>query len=110
MLNRNNFGQLYYCRTCKTYHLLFQNFHFILNQKQKSTLHKYIEEVDIAYWDEKYCDTPIKRKIPVPTCQENLLLIFDKQEFSALKELFSMDRTINKMLSINDIEYSYILN
>ena len=62
------------------------------------------------YWESQFENTAIKRKIPIPTCQENLILIFDKIEFNALKSLFFNKKDSNRLLSLEEIEYNYILN
>ncbi len=109
-LSQNKQGALHYCNTCKIYHVLFNNFHFILNQKQVNALKNHIISIDIKYWESQFECTSIKRKIPVPTFQENLILIFDKQEFDAFKNLFTNQSNTSKILTAGDIEYNFILN
>lgn len=107
---KNKYGEIYHCNTCKTYHVLFTNFHFILNYKQINTLRQRIKDIDVTYWDLQFKNTTIKRKIPIPTCQNNLILIFDKIEFNAFKSLFFNTKNNEQLLSVEEIEYNYILN
>ncbi len=110
MVVKNKYGEIYHCSTCKRYHVLFTNFHFILNYKQIKTLRKRIKDIDVKYWDSQFENTTIKRKIPIPTCQENLILIFDKVEFNAFKSLFFSQKKSEQILSVDEIEYTLILN
>jgi hypothetical protein len=90
--------------------MLFNNFHLILDQDQFYSLKNYIANIDVSYWEAQYECTSIKRKIPIPTCQENLILIFNKHEFDAFKRLFQHTSNRSKILSVEDIEYNHILN
>lgn len=94
----------------KIYHVLFNNIHFMLNQKQFISLKNHIRNIDIKYWESQFEYTSIKRKITVLTCQENLVLEFDKHEFDAFRSLFFNYSNIPKVLTVDDIEYNFILN
>ncbi len=109
-ISKNKYGEVYYCNDCNVHHVLFNNFHFILNKKQITALKKCINSIDIMYWESQFENTAIKRKIPIPTCQENLILIFDKIEFNAFKSLLFNKKNSNRLLSLQEIEYNYILN
>lgn len=109
-LSKNKYGELYYCNTCKVYHLLFRNIHFILNQKQLNSLKTHIKTIHINYWESLFEGTTVKRRIPVPTCQENLILMFDKLEFDAFKNLFFNPSRSSKVLCAHDVDYHFILN
>ncbi|PQB07855.1 hypothetical protein BST83_12355 [Polaribacter filamentus] len=109
-VSKNNYGEIYYCNDCDVHHVLFNNFHFILNKKQINALRKCIISIDITYWETQFKYTTIKRKIPIPTCQENLILIFNKHEFDAFKSLFSKQSNTSKVLTADEIEYNFILN
>ena len=110
ILGKNNFGELIYCSSNDIYHLVFKNFHFILNPKQMVSLKKHILELDIEYWEEKFYGTNVSRKIPIPTYQNNLILIFNKLEFIALRELFYKKSKTLRFISIDEIEYEFNLN
>ena len=75
------------------------------------SLKRHIDEVDADYWEDKYYGTNIKRKIPIPTFQDSLILIFNKPEFIALKDLFQKNKKIiARMISFDEIEYDFNLN
>ncbi|WP_367651251.1 DUF6686 family protein [Winogradskyella undariae] len=55
--------------------------------------------------------TKVKRKIPIPSIHENLVLMFNKQEILELKTLFCHRGSIyENYISLKDIEYTLILN
>ena len=109
-LSQNKYGGFYYSSDCNTYHLVFRNFHIVLNEKEAVAFKSLIHSIDVAYWEDQFSGTIVKRKIPIYTCQENLILIFDKQEFTALKSLFYNKPNALTILSVEDIEYNYSLN
>lgn len=109
-ISKNKYGEVYYCNDCNMHHVLFSNFHFILNKIQIEALRKCINSIDILYWESQFENTAIKRKIPIPTCQGNLILIFDKIEFHAFKSLLFNRKDSDRLLSLQEIEYNCILN
>jgi hypothetical protein len=112
IISKNNYGVIYHCTKCNVYQVLFNNIHFILNKKQISALRKHISSLDIEYWESIFINTSIQRKIPIPipTSQENLMLIFNKQEFYAFKNLLFVKDKTTKFLSVNDFDYNFIIN
>lgn len=92
--------------------LMFNNFHLMLDEEQYESLKTHVSEIDIKFWLDKFCETTLKRKIPIPTQQENLILVFDIYEFINLKSLFFNQRNLDNLLylSTNQIEYNIILN
>lgn len=110
LLTKNKFGEIYYCDDCNLYHTLFNNFHYVLTKEQFSALKRCIAETDVTYWESQFKCTSIRRKIPLPTCLDNLVLIFDKIEFNAIKSLFCSQANSKRMLTVCDIQYNFILN
>jgi hypothetical protein len=53
----------------------------------------------------------MKRKIPLPSAQKNLTMMFDKHEIVLLKLLLNQ-QTVKpmEMLGISDIDYTLFLN
>ena len=84
----------------------------MLDEEQYESLKAHVSKIDIKFWLDKFCDTPLKRKIPIPIHQENLILVFDIKEFINLKSLFFNQRNQDNLLylSTNQIEYNIILN
>ena len=111
-IKQNECRELHYCPANQLYHLMFNNFHLMLDEEQYESLKTHVSEIDIKFWLDKFCETSLKRKIPIPTQQENLILVFDIYEFINLKSLFFNQRNLDNLLylSTNQIEYNIILN
>ena len=111
-IKQNECGELHYCPAHQLYHLMFNNFHLMLDEEQYESLKTHVSEIDIKFWLDKFCDTPLKRKIPIPTHQENLILVFDIHEFIQLKSLFFNHQNHEDLLylSTDQIEYQNIFN
>ena len=111
VISKTKSGELSICETCKVYHLEFNNIYLELNTKQFLQLKKYIMSVEIAYWEHKYSCSKMKRKIPLPSLQENLVLMFNRQEVTELKILFSLKNNgYNDILKLQEIDYMLIVN
>lgn len=61
---------------CGKYTLLFNNISFEFSQKQLLLFRDYIYNLDVDYWMTYYSETTRKRKIPISTLHENLVLYF----------------------------------
>ena len=111
-IKKNDCGELHYCPANQLYHLMFNNIHLILYEEQYKSLKKYVSEIQMRFWLDKFSDTLVKRKIPIPTSQENLILVFDIQEFIQLKSLLSNHQNHEDILylSTDQIDYQNSLN
>ena len=111
-IKQNECGELHYCPSHQLYHLMFNNFHLMLDEEQYESLKTDVSEIDIKFWLDKFSDNLVKRKIPIPTHQENLILVFDIHEFIQLKSLFFNHQNHDDLmyLSTNQIEYQNIFN
>jgi hypothetical protein len=111
-IKQNECGELHYCPAHQLYHLMFNNFHLMLGEEQYESLKTDVSEIDIKFWLDKFSDNLVKRKIPIPTHQENLILVFDIHEFIQLKSLFFNHQNHDDLLylSTNQIEYQNIFN
>ncbi|CAI8404866.1 MAG: Uncharacterised protein [Flavobacterium sp. SCGC AAA160-P02] len=101
-------GELTVCTNCHHYHLTFNNIFFDFTKKEFFQFKKYIFQLDTEYWNENYPCTKVKRNIPVPTLQENLVLLFNQQEIEELKNLFS-SQFYQQYQRINAEEIDYLL-
>ena len=111
-IKQNECGELHYCPAHQLYHLMFNNFHLMLDEEQYESLKTHVSEIDIEFWLDKFSDNLVKRKIPIPTHQENLILVFDIHEFIQLKSLFFNHQNHEDLLylSTDQIEYQNIFN
>jgi hypothetical protein len=111
-IKQNECGELHYCPAHQLYHLMFNNFHLMLDEEQYESLKTHVSEIEIEFWLDKFSDTLVKRKIPIPTHQENLILVFYIHEFIQLKSLFFNHQNHEDLLylSTDQIEYQNIFN
>lgn len=89
IISKNSLGQFSFCTQCKLYNLSFNNVLFEFDKKELFSFQRYINSIDTEYWESAFHTTKVKRKIPIPTVQGNLILVFSKKELGLLKELVS---------------------
>ena len=104
-------GEISFCKGCKTYALTYNNIFFQFTIEQLKKFKSYVSQIDIAYWlDHNACATQ-KRKVPIPTSHQNLILIFDLYEIQELRILLGIDKNDPiKMVPAAAIDYPLILN
>lgn len=104
-------GELSLCETCKSYQLQFNNLFFELNAEEFDAFKDYVFNLELDYWEQKYACSKMQRKIPIPSLQKNLLLIFNKQEIKELKTLLTLkSQPKYPNIDVNDIDYTIIIN
>lgn len=111
ILAQNKQGQLSYCTRCNVYKLTFNNLNLELYPDQLKSLRNYVNTIEVEYWEIKHERMVMKRKIPLPSTQHNLTMMFDKHEIVLLKSLLNQE-TVKpmEMLAISDIDYTLFLN
>lgn len=112
VLSQTKNGLLVSCPSYGIYHLTFGHFYLELTEKELVHFRTFINEIDVEYWDNKYCSSTVKRKIPIPTQQLNLYLMFNRTELEELKSLvFYKERPKNThLLQVDDVDYDFIKN
>ncbi len=104
-------GELSVCNGCKTYSLIYNNILFQLDKEQLLKFRSYIANIDIDYWLNCYSCTTQKRKIPINTLHQNLVLIFKKEEIHELMLLLILkDNSKEETITASEIDYPLILN
>lgn len=104
-------GQLTKCKTCNIYHLIFNNLFFEFYPAEFERFKQYVMQIEVDIWEQKGIHINMQRKIPIPTEQENLVIMFDKQEIEELKSLiFSKNTNEYKLLKYDTIDYCTSLN
>ncbi|PQJ80910.1 hypothetical protein BTO18_04965 [Polaribacter porphyrae] len=100
------------CNTCKTYALTFNNVFFQFTKEQLYKFKVYVSQIDVDYWLDYNSCSAQKRKIPIPTSHQNLVLIFDIYELKALRILLGIDLNgfQDEIIEPADIDYPLILN
>ncbi|WP_299667583.1 DUF6686 family protein [uncultured Polaribacter sp.] len=111
IISRVKNGELSMCKGCKSYNLIFNNIFFQFNKNQLNKFKEYISKIDIDYWLDFNACTTQKRKIPVQTFHQNLVLVFDIYEINELKTLLGFKKSqTQEILFPGDIDYAFILN
>ncbi len=111
LLSRTKSGELSFCKACNVFHLVFNNLFFELNVKEFNRLRSYIYTIKVDYWEHKYACPKIRRKIPLPSMQDNLIIMFNRKEIKELRLLLSANPVgIDNLLSVDDIDYAMIIN
>lgn len=105
-------GELSICCQCLIYHLEFNNIYLEFDQKEFEQFKTYILDIEMDYWEHKYASAKVKRKIPIPSMQQNLVLMFKRQEINELKTLLLniSNHIYTTELKTKDIDYTLILN
>lgn len=104
-------GELTICKSCKMYHLSFNNIYFEFNRKQLLKFRKHIAEIKPDDWEKSYSNIKGNRKIPIQTLHQNLYLIFNRQELKELNSLLAINTNFkHQLIGFDDIIYPWILN
>ena len=111
IINRVRGGELALCKHCNMYHLVYNNLFFVLTKKELKKLRNYINNIDVEYWQEKNRCINVARKIPLPSTQNNLVIMFTPREIKEFKVLLSNRKySISDTIEVNNIDYDIILN
>ncbi|WP_298418148.1 DUF6686 family protein [uncultured Kordia sp.] len=111
IIGQVNNGILTFCKTCKIYHLEFTNIYLEFNEEEFKQFKAYLLTIEIGYWEHKYANVNIRRKIPIPTTQNNLTLLFNRSEITELITLFCSKSTHEKpLLDVSQIDYTLVIN
>lgn len=111
ILSKVSNGELSICECCGIYHLEFNNIYFEFTQPQYQHFKSYLMTIEEAYWEDLYANANVKRKIPIPSIQENLVLMFNREEVIQLRKLFCNRGCVyENYISLVDIDYTLILN
>lgn len=104
-------GELSVCKTCRIYTLLYNNLCFQFDKNQLLQFRDYISQINADKWLGYYGCNSRKRKIPINTLHQNLILFFSKSEIEDLKYLLTLKdyETFDKIHPA-EIDYPLILN
>ena len=111
IISRVKNGELSFCKSCQSYNLIFNNIFFQFDEDQLNKFRDYVSKIKISYWlDFSSCSSQ-RRKIPVPTFHQNLILIFDDYEIEELKILLKIKTNKSfDILTSSDIDYNLTFN
>jgi len=84
---------------------------FQFDREQLNKFKQYVSKIDVEYWIDYSASTTQRRKIPVPTFHQNLVLVFDTYAIEELRTLSGIVDSISQnTLCTKDIDYALILN
>jgi hypothetical protein len=70
-----------------------------------------VAQIDIDFWQSRCNNAGLKRRIPIDTMQQNLVMIFNQQELQSLKRLiFLQTKKSYQTLTASEIDHTIILN
>ena len=96
LIKKNGFGQLSFCKECNLFYLKFSSVLIELTRKEFIAFHSVVKDIDTGYWERLNKYSHDSRIYPISTSQQNLVLIFNKSELQALKELVLITKSENK--------------
>lgn len=97
-------GILIYMNNCKKFQLSFNNLHFSLDVIELEAFKYFLRKVDVSYWESEYKNSIYSKKIPIPTVQENFIILIDRHELFELLCLLDFDTNKKDFLTYKDIE------
>jgi|TARA_B100000780_G_scaffold266641_1_gene223021 hypothetical protein len=107
IIKRTKNGIIKQCTGCEKFDLTFNNIFLELSGCELKNLKEYIDNTDIEYWEKEYGSIHAKT-IPIPTNQNNLILVFDRIEFEEFKMLLdSHGKSEFKSLSYKEISINF---
>ncbi|PRP67638.1 DUF6686 family protein [Nonlabens agnitus] len=109
-LSQNKSGHLTYCKESKCYFLNFSVLSFTFSHSEFIKFKNYLNDVPVKYWSSCKENYHLKRKIPLHTRQQNLILMFNHREFMELKSLVNHEKPLKEQLTIMDIDSPLMLN
>lgn len=109
-LKRTSEGVLLYCQHSETYQLLFKNINFNLTLNELECFAKYIQNIDADFWEKEYQHSVYSKHIPIPSIQENLILLLDSKDLIELRELLNYHSKKIKFISFKEFGYNFMMN
>ena len=112
LLKQTQTGSILHCPHCDIYQIIFGQFTYEFTEDELCQFSLFLTEIDVHYWQEKYCNCRMKRKIPIPTAQQNLFIMLSLAELEELKSLvfFNEKTKDSEWLELSDINYDLFLN
>jgi hypothetical protein len=103
ILKQTQNGMLIFLKGCGNYQLTFNNLNFSLTEEELIAFTNYLKRIDIEYWEKEYQHSIYKKKIPIPTLQNNFIILITRLELYELLLLLSTESP-NEMLSYHDLK------
>ena len=108
VLNSSDNGRVFRCSSCNKIHIEFKNLNFNFNDKEFKSFFDYLISLDGLHWENKNRNIQYKRKILIPTNQNNMNILLNKDELNELRRLFILP--VFKNLEFCRIKYDICNN
>jgi hypothetical protein len=69
----------------------------------------YLNSIDSDYWEKEYENSIYEKKIPIPTLQNNFIILLNRYELEELKILVDFSHRA-RLLDPEEINYKMIYN
>ncbi|AUX19091.1 hypothetical protein C3B47_00750 [Flavobacterium columnare] len=98
---------LIFLKGCQKYQLTFNNLNFSMSTDELDAFYLYLKRMNPAYWEKEYEHSVYEKKIPIPTLQDNFIIMINRIELFELQVLTKPNKTEifklveNQILSIN---------
>lgn len=109
ILNRTNNGLLFFCQHSTLYNLSFNNLTFNFDTTEFDRFRVYLNSIDSDYWEKEYENSIYEKKIPIPTLQNNFIILLNRYELEELKILVDFSHRA-RLLDPEEINYKMIYN
>jgi hypothetical protein len=109
ILKQTQNGMLIFLKGCGNYQLTFNNLNFSLTEDELIGFANYLKRIDIDYWEKEYEHSIYKKKIPIPTLQNNFIILIHRLELYELLLLLNLENT-TEMLGYNDLKNGIFWN
>ena len=109
--NQTKNGIVVTCTDCDKYQVLYKNLNFNFEQYEYDSFIKYLTGIDSESWEEEYKNSIYSKRIPIPTAQQNLMILVNSEELLELKRLLIKNKQcVIKGISFKEINYNMIYN
>src|SRR5690606_1012326 len=99
------------CTDCDKYQVLYKNLNFNFEQSEYDSFIKYLSNIDSESWEMEYENSIYNKRIPIPTAQQNLMILVNSEELLELKRLLIKNKQCAiKGISFKEINYNIIYN
>ncbi|SDQ57378.1 DUF6686 family protein [Flagellimonas zhangzhouensis] len=110
IISRSKNGTVTFCNHSKLFQLIFNNLCFELYEWELEALKSYIEELDLAYWENQLKHWSQQRKIPISVGKKHFIILVNREEISELLSLLQLHQPKIEFLKYKDIDYQFIEN
>ncbi len=94
---------LIFLKGCQKYQLTFNNLNFSMSAEELDAFYKYLKRMNPVFWEREYEHSVYEKKIPIPTLQDNFIIMINRIELFELQVLTKPNKTEFFKLVENDI-------